>query len=211
MVILGGLLAPAQRRLGTLMAYAALVDSGAALMALGIGSRQGLVLSLLSLLMRPFGLVLMAAGIGGLRASSGGADDLDALRGSGWRAPWSTAALLVGGLSAAGLPVSAGFVGRWALGRALTPSDVGAALILLLAGLGIMIGIWRGLTALLARPGNSENEQNQNTGSSDRSEGGLRAVVVAVAIAGCVVVGLFPQILAPLAIQLVEVYTFFTP
>jgi hypothetical protein len=74
-----------------------------------------------------------------------------------------------------------------------------------------MIGIWRGLTALLARPGNSENGQNHNIGSPDRSEGGLRAVVVAVAIAGCVVVGLFPQILAPLAIQLVEVYTFFTP
>ncbi|MCK4473595.1 MAG: hypothetical protein KAW49_17585, partial [Anaerolineae bacterium] len=53
MIVVGGLLAPAQRRLGPLMGYGALVDSGGALIALGMHSRLGLTLVLLSLLVRP--------------------------------------------------------------------------------------------------------------------------------------------------------------
>jgi formate hydrogenlyase subunit 3/multisubunit Na+/H+ antiporter MnhD subunit len=72
MVILGALLAPAQRRLGSLIGYATLVDSGAMLIALGMNSKLGVTVSLLPLAMRPFGLILAAAGLGGLRARSGG-------------------------------------------------------------------------------------------------------------------------------------------
>ena len=41
--------------------------------------------------------------------------------------------------------------------------------------------------------------------------GWLTAAVVAVAILGCVGVGLFPQTLAPLAVRLAETYTFLVP
>jgi NADH:ubiquinone oxidoreductase subunit 2 (subunit N) len=208
MVVMGGLLAPAQRRLGLLMGYAALVDSGAALIALSMSSRLGLALVILSLLMRPFGLILMSAGLSGLRARNGGADDFDALRGLGWQARWSTAALVFGGLSAAGLPVSAGFIYRWALCRALAPSSPGAALLLLLAGVGVMVGVGRALSALVVRPRSSED---RSVVSSVPPEGRLTAVVVVVAIMACVGVGLFPQVLAPLAVRLTEAYTFFTP
>ena len=208
MVIVGGLLAPAQRRLGLLMGYAALVDSGAALIALGLQSSLGLTLALMSLLVRPFGLILMSAGLSGLRARNGGDDDVDALRGLGWQAPWSTAALLFGGLSAAGVPVSAGFVWRWALCRALAPSSPGSALLLLLAGAGVMVGVWRGLSTLLVRPRAPENQSIVSLGTR---EGGLTALVVIVAIVACIGVGLFPQVLAPLAVRLAEAYTFFAP
>jgi formate hydrogenlyase subunit 3/multisubunit Na+/H+ antiporter MnhD subunit len=208
MVLAGGLLAPSQRRLGPLVGYAALVDSGAALVALGMNSRLGLTLAVLSLLVRPFGLLLMSAGLSGLRACSGGNDDFDALRGLGWQAPWSTAALIFGGLSVAGLPVSAGFAWRWALCRALAPSRPGYALLLLLAGVGVMIGVWRGLSALLVRPRSLENRSVVPLG---RPEGRLVAVVVAMAILACVGVGLFPQVLTPLAVRLAEAYTFLSP
>jgi NADH:ubiquinone oxidoreductase subunit 2 (subunit N) len=208
MVVVGGLLAPAQRRLGQLIGYAALVDSGAALIALSMSSRLGLALVILSLLVRPFGLILMSAGLGGLRARSNGADDFDALRGLGWQARWSTAAMVFGGLSAAGLPVSAGFVYRWALCRALASSSPGAALLLLLAGGGVMVGVWRALSALVVRPRPSEN---RSVVSSVSPEGRLTAAVVVVAIMACVGVGLFPQVLAPLAVRLTEAYTLFTP
>jgi len=208
MVVVGGLLAPSQRRLGPLIGYAVLVDSGAALIALGMNSKLGLTLTLLSLLMRPFGLALMATSLSGLRAHSGGDDDFDALRGLGWKAPWSTAALIFGGLSVAGLPVSAGFVWRWALCRALAPSSPGSALLLLLAGLGVMVGVWRGLSVLLVRPRSPENCSVISLGSS---ESWLTAVVVTIAILSCIGVGLFPQALAPLVVRLVETYTFFTP
>ena len=195
MVVMGGLLAPAQRRLGLLMGYAALVDSGAALIALSMSSRLGLALVILSLLIRPVGLNIMSAGLSGLRARNGGADDFDALRGLGWQARWSTAALVFGGLSAAGLPVSAGFIYRWALCRAL-------------AGVGVMVGVGRALSALVVRPRSSED---RSVVSSVSPEGRLTAVVVVVAIMACVGVGLFPQVLAPLAVRLTEAYTFFTP
>ena len=206
MVLVGGLLASAQRRLGSLAGYAALVDNGATLIALGMNDKLGVTLVLLSLLVRPFGLGLMAAGLSGLRARSGGDDDIDGLRGLGWQAPWSTAALVFGGLSAAGLPFSAGFVWRWALCRALAPTSPGTALLLVLAGLGVMVGVWRALTALLVHP---RSPENRSVVSLVARESNL--VVVVVAILGCVGVGLFPQVLAPLAAQVAETYTFFIP
>jgi len=208
MVIVGGLLAPAQRRLGSLMGYAAMIDSGSAFIALGMNSRLGLTLTLLSLLVRPFGLILMAAGLSGLRACTGGDDGFDALRGLGWRAPWSTAALVLGGLSVAGLPVSAGFVWRWALCRALASSSPDSALLLLLAGAGVMVGVYQGVSALLVRP---RSPENRSVVPQDTSEGWLTAAVVAVAIMACVGIGLFPQVLTPLAVRLAETYTFFLP
>jgi formate hydrogenlyase subunit 3/multisubunit Na+/H+ antiporter MnhD subunit len=212
MVIVGGLLASAQRRLGPLVGYAALMDSGAALIALAMNSRLGVTLTFLSLLMRPFGLILMAAGLSGLWARSGGDDSFDALRGLGWKAPWSTAALVFGGFAVSGLPVSAGFVWRWALCRALSPSSPGSALCLLVAGVGVMVGVWRGLSVLLARPRLPKDRSVVSLGSSgDTSEGWLTAAVMAVAILCCVGVGLFPQVVAPLAVRLAEAYTFFTP
>lgn len=207
MVVVGGLLAPAQRRLGPVMGYGALVDSGGALIALGMHSKLGLTLALLSLLVRPFGLALVAAGLSGLRARNGDDDSFDALRGLGWRAMWSTAALILGGLAVAGLPVSAGFVGRWALCRALMPSSPGVALFLLLAGLGVMVGVWKGLSALLERPRSPEENDTQEI----TSEGWLMAAVLAVAILACLWVGFFPQAIAPLAARLAETYTFFVP
>jgi NADH:ubiquinone oxidoreductase subunit 2 (subunit N) len=206
MVIVGGLLAAAQRRMGTLMGHAALVDSGAALIALGLNSELGVTLALFSLLVRPFGLILLAGGLEGLRARSGGDDGIDALRGLGWKAVWSTTALTFGALSIAGMPVSAGFVWRWALCRVLMPAHPSTALLVLLAGVGVMVGAWRGLAALLIRP---PSAKDRSVVSQDSSEGWLTAVVVIAAILACVGVGLFPQVIAPLAARLATAYTFY--
>ncbi len=204
MVVGGALLATAQHRLGTLLGYAALVDTGAALIALGLNSRVGVTLVLLSLAMRSFGLILLAGGLSGLRAQNGGNDHLDALRGLGWKAPWSTAAFLFGGLSIAGLPISAGFIGRWALCRTLVSSQPMTALLLALAGAGVMAGVWRMLSVLLA-PSPTPRDGNV----LGTSEGWLTALAVIVAILVCVGAGLFPQVIAPLAARLAETYTFY--
>ena len=203
----GGLLAAAQRRLGPLIGYAALADTGAAFIALGMDSRLGLMQVFLSLLVRPVGLALMAAGVSGLRTQEGD-DSFDVLRGVGWKAPWSIAALVFGGLSAAGVPISAGFTWRWALCRDLASHNIGLAVALLLAGVGVMVGVWQGLSALLERP----RPPGEAGGATlVASEHWLTVVVVAVAIAGCIGIGLFPQFIGPLAVRLAEGYTFFAP
>ena len=207
MIVMGALLAAAQSRLGPLMGYGALADSGAALLALAMNSETGLTLVIMSLLVRPFGLVLMAAGSSGLRERNGD-DSFDALRGLGWKMPWSAAAFVFGGLSVAGLPISAGFVWRWPLCRALASSDPSLVLFLLLAGVGVMTGVWRGLAALLTRPRSPKDRSVFSLGSS---EGWLTAVTVIVAIGLVIGAGVFPQYLAPLAAHLAETYTFYAP
>lgn len=204
MLTLGASLALAQRRLGSLLGYAALVDTGATLIALGLNNRTGLTLALLSLAMRSFGVILFAGGLSGLRAQNGGSDDLNTLRGVGWKAPWSTAALLFGGLSVAGLPVSAGFAGRWALCRMLAPSQPIIALLLLLTGVSVMAGVWRALSILLARV-----PEPKDRSPFSSSESWLTALAVIVAILVCIAAGLFPQTIAPLAARLAGTFTFF--
>lgn len=213
MIIVGGLLAPGQRRLGRVMGYGALVDTGGALVALSLKSKLGVSLVFLSLLMRPFGLGLMAAGLSSLRRKWEVDDQVKSLRGLGWEAPVSTLALTLGGLSIAGLPISAGFVWRWVLYRSLAPASPGIVLLLLAATAGVVIGVWRGLSSLLAppEPAEEENGAEESPKEETLSEGKLMVGIVMLGMIACVAVGLFPQYLAPLATRLAETYTFFAP
>ena len=206
MVTMGGALAPAQQRLGPLMGLAALADNGATLIALGLSSKLGLSLSLFSLMVRPFSLALMAAGLSGLRERSGGKDGVETLRGKGWDLPWSTGVFVIGGLSAAGLPISAGFAWRWALYRSLIQQSPGAVLLMLLASLGMLAGVWRWLNVLLERP---DSEENRSVISLAPAEGWLTALVITGAIGANVIVACFPQLLALVANQIAGTYTLF--
>jgi hypothetical protein len=94
------------------------------------------------------------------------------------------------------------------VGRALAPSNPGYTLILILAGMGVMVGLWRGLLALLERPRSPENRSVLSLGLS---EGWVTATVVVVVILGCVGMGIFPQVLTPWAVRLADTYTLFAP
>jgi multicomponent Na+:H+ antiporter subunit D len=209
MVGVGGVLGASQRRIGRLLGYGALIDNGVTLIALGIGGDQGLALVLLGLLVRPFGLALMATGVKGLRACC--ADGLRArtLRGLAGRAPWSTGALVMGGLSMAGLPTSAGFVGRWALFRALGPAGLPAVVTMMMASGGLMIGVWRAVSALLT--GVELTGESAEGGVGREREPWMRALVVTLAVVATVFVGLRPQLVAPTAARLASLYSFWGP
>lgn len=183
-----------------------MIDSGVGLFALGVGNEQGLGLAVLCLLVRPFGVALMAAGLKGLVGGRGaGRGMLKGLEGRGRRLPWSTVCFMAGALSLAGLPVSAGFAGRWALYRLLTVSDFAVVAGMTGASLGLMVGVWRGLSALLgggSAPAAPEKE------AVDEHDGWSGAVIAALVVAASVVLGLSPQILTPVAARLAGLYTF---
>jgi hypothetical protein len=77
---------------------------------------------------------------------------------------------------------------------------------ILLAGVSVMVGMWRALSELLMRPRSPDDRSVIPLGPS---EGWLTAVVVIAAIGTSIWVGLAPQSIAPLADRLADVYTFF--
>lgn len=146
---LGGLLAAVQRSLGMLLGYAALFDLGSLLVALAVGGDGGAQAFYAGLAIRALGLGLVATATAALRLRAGGYA-FDALRGAAYQTPLAAAALMVGGFTLAGLPLTAGFFPRWLLIRDLAQVDARWAWLLVGGGLGVAIGYLRGLKAMLA-------------------------------------------------------------
>lgn len=75
------------------------------------------------------------------------------LRGLGRRMPRTAAAIVVGGLGLIGMPLTAGFVGKWLLVQALLAEGLPwAAVVVLLTSLLSVIYVWRMLEALYSQP-----------------------------------------------------------
>lgn len=146
-----GLAAAVQNNLGRLWSYAALYSYSAILIALGLGSRSSWGLVWLLLLGRSAGLLVSAFGLAVVRQRAGGPSDFTSIRGLGTRLPWSSAALLVGGLSLAGLPLTVGFAAQWALLQTLGSRDWVLAAILLAGAVGLILGLLRSQRALLGQ------------------------------------------------------------
>jgi formate hydrogenlyase subunit 3/multisubunit Na+/H+ antiporter MnhD subunit len=148
MVASGGLMACVQRDFGRLFGYAALSDLGFMLLAFSTGGSQSVSLVLLHGVGRGLALTLMAASLAILRHQST-TDRFDALGGVARRLPVATLGLIVGGLSLAGFPFTAGFSTHWAVLRAVADEQGISTLILLLSSAGIIVGLLRGLSAML--------------------------------------------------------------
>lgn len=190
----GGLLASPQRDFGRLLGYAALSDMGCVLAALGCGSAPGLSAALLGFANRSLGLLLAATGLAMVRRQAG-SDAFADVGGLARRLPLATAGLILGGLSLAGLPLTAGFAARWALLRLL----VGRAgwWVPILAGAGVAVGFLRGLSALLG----------PETGP-EAGESPLPSALILGLMLLCLALGLWPQhILAPIQ-RVVETFAF---
>ncbi|CAN5786791.1 monovalent cation/H+ antiporter subunit D family protein [soil metagenome] len=111
-IVAGGSLAFVQTDLRRLLVYSSIGQMG--IVALGIGlanqaSMTGAVLHIANdALMK--GVLFLAAGIALLRFGVTRVEDLNLLRG---RAPWTSAATAIAGLSLVGVPPLAGFFGKW--------------------------------------------------------------------------------------------------
>lgn len=150
-VVLGGLGALGGRRWGALVGYLTLVDWGASLIALGLGTRAGAEQVVQMLIWRAFSLLLVGTGWGTLYKAAQRRDDLASCAGPGRRHPVSVLVLTLGLLSLAGFPLAPGGIGRWplldraALSQPLTDWPTMTLLLLgtgAAASLGILGALW---------------------------------------------------------------------
>jgi formate hydrogenlyase subunit 3/multisubunit Na+/H+ antiporter MnhD subunit len=207
MATVGGIMAATQRDFGRLVGYAAVSDLGYLLLALGVGGGQGLHLALLHTVSRAVSITLLAASLAILRHRAT-TDDFARLRGVARRLPVATIGLILGALGLAGFPFTAGFPTHWAVSRAawnlvrpLSPMAQQPLLgtetlsghewiwaltlvAILASSIGIIVGVFRGLGAMLGRDPRNEIARQP-----------LIASLMVVALAGLAVfLGLYPQL-----------------
>jgi len=201
--VVGGVLGTTRRGPGVWAGYAVMVDTGLALVALAQGTQSGIGVALNLLFVRVMGAALMAAGLSSLQMRSGGVPALP--DGVGWQAPWSTLAVVIGGLSLAGFPPTAGFAGRWALLSGLLSTDPATGCLLLLVSVGPLVGLVQIVGGLLRRhrpiPRVGEREDTEKT-EEPAPEPILNVALLLLFIAATVLLGLFPQALATAAYRL---------
>jgi NADH:ubiquinone oxidoreductase subunit 2 (subunit N) len=126
--------------------------------------------------------------------------------------PFAATALIVGGLSLAAIPSTAGFPGRWALFRLLATEDVRLAFLLLLASVSVMLSYARGIAALFHRAPTDESlpAEALPLPASLATEGPREApaamVILSLGIALIMLLGLFPQLLLPAVTRAAEAF-----
>ncbi len=138
-----GLLASLQRGFSELLGYTALYDLGCTLALLGIGGPAPVLVILVSLAVRALALILLAASTSAIR-SRYASDGFAQIKGVAMKMPLATIGLLMGGLTLAGMPLTAGFAPHWVLLAAAAKLNILWAVLLALAGLGVAIGYLRG-------------------------------------------------------------------
>jgi len=202
MMVVGGVLAASQRKLGRIVGYATLVDNGAMFVALGTHQTAGLALTAVMLAARPFSLALMTLGLDGMRRLGQGDDHVDRLVGAAWTAPWRTLAFMVGGVAMAGFPLSLGFSARWGLYRLLTQTNLFQAILALGGSAGVMMGLVSTMRVLLAA-------NRGQVPAKQSTEDPIVLVLIIALIGATLVLGVFPQLVSQLALQMAQEFTFF--
>jgi NADH-quinone oxidoreductase subunit N len=193
-MVMGNLIALAQRTLKRMLAYSSVAHAGYLLVAVAAGSGAGSAAFIFYLV--AYALMTLAAF--GLLAAKGrdGERDvrIDDLAGLGLRHPWLAAALAVCMLSLLGFPGTAGFIGKWYILVAATAAGqpVLAAVLVLtsVVSAGYYLPV---IMAMYMKPEPTE------TAHADVRLGRLGAAVVALSVAGLLFFGVRPNRLLDLA------------
>ena len=195
-ILLGNLVALAQKNVRRLLAYSAVAHAGYTLLGIVIGSREGFSATLFYTTVYAFTLLGAFGVVAFVRRDTGG-DDLQNFAGLAARSPFLAGCMLVFLLSLAGLPPLAGFFGKFYLFSAALPASSNHSLLWLIAIalLGSFISLYYYLVVLkvifIEKTGPSEVESRTPSVNVPLSQ----RVSLALLAAAVVFFGVAPQTL----------------
>ncbi|GAA0203208.1 monovalent cation/H+ antiporter subunit D family protein [Kangiella japonica] len=157
-VIAASVVAIYQTNIKRLFAYSSVSQIGYMILGIGIGTKTGLTATMLHL----FNHALMKSAV--FLALAGlvyrvGSVNIKAFAGLGKQMPWTMAAIVVGGLSLIGMPLTVGFISKWYLILALLESNLWPVAVLVLIGSLLAIAyIWRLVEVAYFKPALQNNQ-----------------------------------------------------
>jgi NADH:ubiquinone oxidoreductase subunit 2 (subunit N) len=196
LLIMAALLGWAQRSFSRVLACALLAMLGSTLIAIHADAQRGIETAALMTIARALSAGLFGIGVALLRQRAGN-DGFDNIAGLGQREPWIALALGLGGLSMTGLPGTVGYVAL-STGLGALGTETELVLAVMLANISVAIGLLSGLVALFrgaAAPTAALVVQQRN-----------EQVTIAIGMLLVIGLGLFPNVIAPLAQSIAGLY-----
>ena len=192
MVVTSGLWAAFQRHLGRMMGYAAVMNTGFALLALSIFHDVQLQAFFLLLIPQSIGLAVWALALSIIKMREGTLE-FSKLQGVIQHYPVIFGGLLFAHFSTASLPLLAGFPAIFAVLEGVARQTLGGAFWVAAGLAGLFVGAIRTLAVGMMA---SEEEGWALNGSY------LQNILIGVGVVLLVILGIFPQILHPLLVSL---------
>ena len=182
-IVVGGAMAFVQSDLRRLLAYSSVGQMGLVVLGIGLATGPSLTGAVLHIANDALvkGALFLAAGVALLRFGVRKVSDLDRLRG---RAPWTSAAITVAGLSLVGVPPLGGFFGKWyVLNGALQDGRWPLVVALVVGSLASIGYVFRMIERLyFAPPSADEDDTREGAGAAVAATVLLAALVVAIGV-----------------------------
>jgi multicomponent Na+:H+ antiporter subunit D len=135
-----------------MLAYSSVAQIGYILLGIGLLSETSLTAAIAHLFNHGITKAVLFMGVGAFVLRTGGSFYCQ-IEGLGRRMPWTSAAVVIGGLSLIGVPGTAGFVSKWVLVQgALEKGWWPLALLIVASSLLAVVYVWRVVEALYTKP-----------------------------------------------------------
>lgn len=188
-MIVGNVGAIAQTNLKRLLAYSSIAQAGYIVLALAGVTGAGLATMIFYLAAYAFMNLGAFAVIALVGDGAESAADIESYRGMFWRRPWVAACMTVFMFSLAGIPATAGFVGKvFLLGQAIWAGGWGVAMAVVLV-LGTLISFYVYFKVVWAMFAPIDDAAPSPQGNSF-----VPWIAVVAGVAGVIVMGILPQI-----------------
>jgi formate hydrogenlyase subunit 3/multisubunit Na+/H+ antiporter MnhD subunit len=195
MVLTGGVWTLFQRHLGRIMGYAVIVETGFSLLSISLLGSGGLNLFAGFFLPRLLGIAVWSLALAVLRERAGSLE-FNRVKGAAREMPLAVACLLLAHLSIAGMPLLGSFPLKYSLLNLLGSQSPGAALLVMLGSLSLMVSAIQELAVLLQSP-EPEAAPVQSWPA---------AILLSLGAVGLMVTGAIPHIFLPWLVGLLRAF-----